>query len=229
MKREQLRFVLLRCHILTGDRDFVVVGSQSIHGAFHDVLLPPDTTFSREADVMPLEDRDGDKMWRLSCVAGEETPFEQVYKLAIDGVDRTTSVLPSGWTGRLIPLEATAEDGEVVIGWCLEPHDLAVAKLVAGRDKDYRFVRAAIEASLVSPRLCLERMSHVAVEGPKAGRLEAAREWLSSQVEPARLFLPSRARPPAGRERPTEDMLPVPLDMHADLRDRLDPGGPAAG
>jgi len=34
-------------------------------------------------------------------------------------------------------------------GWCLEPRDLAAAKLAAGRTKDYEFVGALLDAGLL--------------------------------------------------------------------------------
>lgn len=40
---------------------------------------------------------------------------------------------------------------------CLEPHDLVCAKLVAGREKDFGFAVALIDARLVSCELLLER------------------------------------------------------------------------
>ena len=34
-------------------------------------------------------------------------------------------------------------------GWCLETHDLAVSKLVAGREKDLDFVQGVLRGELV--------------------------------------------------------------------------------
>jgi hypothetical protein len=220
MQREQLKTILVRCHQITGDRDFVVIGSQSIHGAFRDHLLPEPTTESREADVLSLNDPEGDKMWALSSRAGEGTGFDQAYGLVIDGVDRSTPKLPAGWAERLIPLEVQTDDGgPPIVGWCLEPHDLAVAKAIANREKDTKFIRAAAQAMLISPHTCLERLEQLGDAGQlSAEQLAGAREFLTSLPEPAQVFRPSDVRPPAGRQRPTLDMMPVPRDMYADLR-----------
>jgi len=40
---------------------------------------------------------------------------------------------------------------------CLEPHDLVVSKLVAGREKDRVFARALVEAGLVRVETLCER------------------------------------------------------------------------
>lgn len=74
----------------------------------------------------------------------------------VDGVSlEHTATLPSGWRDRLVRFETEATEG--ARGWCLEPHDLALAKLVAWRDKDRAFVRALIDAGLLSCAILIER------------------------------------------------------------------------
>jgi hypothetical protein len=65
-----------------------------------------------------------------------------------DPVDESTATLPKGGKGRLVNLPPGDTDG--VTGLCLEPHDLAIAKYVAGRDKDRIFTRALTERRIVS-------------------------------------------------------------------------------
>ena len=67
--------------------------------------------------------------------------------------------------------------GQVYTGWCLEPHDLCVAKLCAHREKDLNFVRALIEARLVDPAIISSRLSTV----PEAHRQAslAGQVWLA--------------------------------------------------
>jgi hypothetical protein len=52
-------------------------------------------------------------------------------------VDEATATLPKGWRGRLDNLPPGDTQG--VSGLCLDPHDLAIAKYAAGRDKDFLF------------------------------------------------------------------------------------------
>jgi hypothetical protein len=42
-------------------------------------------------------------------------------------------------------------------GWCLEVHDLAVSKLVAGREKDLDFVRVLVRERMVDAVLLEQR------------------------------------------------------------------------
>ena len=65
---------------------------------------------------------------------GEGSPFQREFGYYAHGVDETTAVLPDGWRERLILI--TGENTRFVRGWCLEVHDLAIAKYAAGREKD---------------------------------------------------------------------------------------------
>ena len=61
------------------------------------------------------------------------------------------------------------------IGWCLEPHDLAVSKLIAGRDKDFDFVSVMITAKIVSAAVVKERIK-LTVADPSL--LQRALAWV---------------------------------------------------
>jgi hypothetical protein len=57
----------------------------------------------------------------------------------------------------------------------LEPHDLVVSKMVAGRAKDYRFATALLKADLLDRQTLAERIELLPVEEPVKHRI---REWL---------------------------------------------------
>ncbi|MDE3204871.1 MAG: hypothetical protein KGQ66_11720 [Acidobacteriota bacterium] len=115
MRRDEFRDALRRAAEITGDIDLVVIGSQSIHGAFAPAVLPLAATASGEVDIMAAQDIDGDKMWLLAGRGGGWGDLAE-----IDGVDITTATLPEGWVDRLIafPLD---DQPDCVIGWCLDP------------------------------------------------------------------------------------------------------------
>ena len=58
-------------------------------------------------------------------------------------------------------------------GWCLDPHDLAVAKLVAGREKDGRFVAAAARHGLLDRTTLLARLEEAPVSRDLKAIVEA--------------------------------------------------------
>jgi hypothetical protein len=54
------------------------------------------------------------------------------------GVAEETANLPDGWKDRLVRVQN--ENTGTGVGLCLEAHDLAVSKLIAGREKDVEFI-----------------------------------------------------------------------------------------
>ncbi len=171
MNREQLHHAIRAACAIAGVDRVIVAGSQSILGSFDINELPPVTHLSAEVDVMPDVD-DLDLMMRLSDliegVAGELSPFEELHGFALDGVDLTTSVLPLGWRDRLVVVsnESTKDPvtGKRYTGLCLDPADLCVAKLCAGREKDRAFVTALFQARLVDQNLVRTRLEQMPAE-----------------------------------------------------------------
>jgi hypothetical protein len=131
----------------------VIMGSQSILAAFSPTALDRRLMMSAEVDVMPVA-VDAVEIERLSDylhgALGQDSYFQQTHGFHVDGISIETSVLPAGWVHRLIP-EVDPSSGAT--GWCIDPHDLAVAKLVAGRPKDVDFVRILIEDRLIDPEI----------------------------------------------------------------------------
>jgi len=166
MNRQQLWHAIRAACSIAGIDSVIIVGSQSILGSFTTNELPRTATLSREVDILP-DVEDPDKVAQLSDliegVAGEMSPFEELHGFSLDGVDLTTSILPDGWRDRLVLVsnESTMDvtTGRQYTGWCLDPADLCVAKLCAGREKDREFVFALFEAGLVDRRLVRCRLN----------------------------------------------------------------------
>jgi len=62
-------------------------------------------------------------------------------------VSPTTAILPPGWQGRLVPF--TSENTGGAVAYCLDPLDLAYAKLAAGRPKDIDYVTDLLRHNLI--------------------------------------------------------------------------------
>jgi len=145
MNRASLEHILRAAAAITNERDIVVVGSQAILAQFPnapDVLLS-----SIEADVFPRAEPA--KSILIDGAIGELSAFHQTFGYYAHGVDETTATLPPGWQDRLVPIRNENTGGAT--GWCLEVHDLAASKLVAGREKDLEFVRLLLRESMVAP------------------------------------------------------------------------------
>jgi len=134
MKKQELDHILRAAGRITGEKQFIIVGSQSLHGKYPD--LADDIVRSSEVDLIAR--KNPRKTESLNAI-GVYSPFHETYGYYADPVDETTATLPKGWKGRLVNLPAGDTGG--VRGLCLDPHDLAIAKYVARREKDIAFTR----------------------------------------------------------------------------------------
>lgn len=133
MTRQQLAHLLRRACAVVGDVDVLVLGSQSILGSFDENELPPQATASQEADIAFVNDPARDKADHVDVAIGEMSDFHRSNGVYAEGVHIDTAILPNGWRDRLVSW--TVESSRPAKPRFLEPHDLAVAKLAAGREK----------------------------------------------------------------------------------------------
>jgi hypothetical protein len=134
MQRHELEHLIRAAGAITGAGEIVVIGSQAILGARPDA--PAALLRSSEADLFTLRDpTDADL---IDGSIGEGSPFHETFGYYAQGVWEDTAVLPEGWKDRLVSI--SNENTRGVVARCLEPHDLAAAKLVAGREKDLEFL-----------------------------------------------------------------------------------------
>jgi len=152
MTRHQLEHIIRAAAATADVRDIVVIGSQAILGSCPDA--PPELTESLEADVFPKDSPQRSIV--IDGAIGELSMFHETFGYYAHGVDDGTAVLPEGWERRLVKLETANTAGAV--GWCLDPHDLAVSKLAADREKDIDFVAAMVRTGLVSLQTIRERL-----------------------------------------------------------------------
>lgn len=143
MKKQQLDHVLRAAGRITGQKQFVIIGSQSLHGSYPD--LPDSIVRSAEVDLIASRNP-GRTEW-LNAI-GVHSPFHESFGYYADPVDEATATLPKGWKARLVRLPPG--DTEGVQGLCLDPHDLAIAKYVARREKDLAFTRELARRAIVA-------------------------------------------------------------------------------
>jgi len=169
MNRQQLEHVIRAAAANVNTRDIVIVGSQAILGTFP--AAPDHLVQSMEADVFP---RDApERSIVIDGAMGELSLFHETFGYYAHGVDESTAVLPEGWKERLVLVENENTMG--ARGWCLEVHDLAVSKLVAGRDKDLAYVRELARLGYADPPTIAQRLQQTAALSPEARRLALSR------------------------------------------------------
>jgi hypothetical protein len=151
MTRLQLEHIIRAAAVIADDTDIVVIGSQAILGQFP--TAPAELLVSREADVFPQNFPDRSDM--IDGSIGDGSPFERTYGYFAHGVAEETAILAPGWRERLI--EVSNPNTLPGRGWCLEVHDLALAKYVAGREKDMAFNAALARHRMVDPEVLYSR------------------------------------------------------------------------
>lgn len=158
MTRPQLEHILRAAGAITGADRFIVIDSQAVLGSFPDA--PRELLMSVEADVLsPRSSEDTDL---VEGSIGELSPFHRTFGYYAHGVGADTATLPKGWQDRLVKLNTPATGN--VTGLCLDVHDLAVSKLVAGREKDASFVNTLVRERLADPDTIAARLADTALE-----------------------------------------------------------------
>lgn len=153
MTRLQLELLIRAAGTIANDDDIVVIGSQSILGQFP--AAPAELLLSREADLYPLLHPERADL--IDGSIGEGSPFEREYGYYAHGVGTETAILPVGWKERLVVVSSA--NTRMVRGWCLEVHDLAIAKLAAGREKDLDFAVAVHRYGMAHKDVLTQRLA----------------------------------------------------------------------
>jgi hypothetical protein len=153
MTRAQLEHIIRAAGAIADVEDLIVIGSQSILGQYPDA--PEEFLISNEADVFPVNHPDRSDL--IDSTIGEGSPFDQSFDYYAHGEDETTATLPRGWRDRLVLV--ANENTRHIRGWCLEVHDLAVAKYAAGREKDRDFTRALARHRMVQRKRIEQRLA----------------------------------------------------------------------
>jgi hypothetical protein len=172
MQRTELEHLIRAAAAITNQYELVIVGSQSILGAYPDA--PTLLLQSMEADLYPLQHPELADL--IDGAIGELSPFEERFGYYAQGVGPDTAVLPKGWEQRLIKIQNQNTDSK--IGYCLEPHDLAASKLVAGRDKDGPFVATMLKHQLIDRQVLQARIALLPITEEHQARLGL---WLAAQ------------------------------------------------
>lgn len=178
MNREAFDHVIRAAGAILGENDIIVIGSQAVLGSVERVPITAERSI--EVDVLPV-DGDEAKADLIDGSIGEASMFQEAFGVYAQGVGPATATLPSGWRDRLVPYRSLATNG--VTALCLEIHDLAVSKLVAGRDKDADFVSELFGAALLDLDVVLDRLTatDVNAEARDTARARAER-WHQSAV-----------------------------------------------
>jgi hypothetical protein len=175
VRREHFDHVIAAAANIVGEDDFVIVGSQAILGPHPDA---PETLLrSMEVDIYPA--KSPVKANLIDGALGDGSQFHRSFGYYGHAVGPETAKAPDGWRARLVRIDVPppVRSPRRPVAWCLEPHDLVLAKCVAGRERDWQFARDAVGSGLVDIAVLLSRIEDLPVD---RGRRTYIRQMLES-------------------------------------------------
>lgn len=173
MRKQELDHVLRAAGEITGEKQFIIIGSQSLHAKYPD--LPDEIFASAEVDL--IAKNHPERTESLNFI-GVYSRFHETHGYYADPAGENTATLPKGWKARLVNLPPGDTKG--VSGLCLDSHDLAIAKYVAGRQKDIVFNRALAARGIVQKPKLLALLAKTAVHADSRERI---RGFIDSDFE----------------------------------------------
>ena len=183
MRRDQLEHIIRAAADLTERNEFIVIGSQAILGQYPDA--PAALRVSYEADLYPIDDTERDRIADLiDANLGFDSQFFKTHRICGDGVGPETATLPAGWERRLHLISNANTRGAA--GWCLEAHDIAIAKYRAGRPKDLRYLADLWKAGYVNGPTLRTRLEKTDVEDVHRKRMLSTIQAHERQHRPKR-------------------------------------------
>lgn len=167
MRRADLEHVIRAAAVVADE--IVVIGSQAILGGLP--TAPETLLWSQEADVYPRSHPE--RAEAIDGALGDGSPFQAAFGYYAHGVGPETAKAPSGWEQRLVPVRVprSPRDETLVTGWCMEPHDVVLAKCAAGRERDWEFAREAIRHGVVDADELLRRAGDLPLPAAQRKRI----------------------------------------------------------
>lgn len=167
MQRSELEQLICASGEIAGDDEIIIIGSQAILGQFPDA--PARLLVSMNADIFPKNKPE--RADEVDSAIGEGSSFHELHGYYAQGVGETTAILPNGWRRRLIIVSNANTNG--VTGLCLEIHDLAISKFVAGRPKDLEFIQQLVRHDMIQKETMLGRLEETDLQESIHSRIQA--------------------------------------------------------
>lgn len=151
MDLAQLQALFSEAKRLTNHSEFVVIGSLSILSVMQGNDIPAEMLMSIDVDCYTKADPG--RIFELEEALGEGSAFDVANGYYLDPVSPELPMLPDQWEPRLIPVAL----GEGIVAYFLEPNDAAVSKYSRGDPRDREWIRAGLNAGILSARIIESR------------------------------------------------------------------------
>ncbi|MBM5810714.1 MAG: hypothetical protein FJ191_01925 [Gammaproteobacteria bacterium] len=172
MDLSKLELLLREASERTGHKEFVIAGSLAVLGVLGQRPVPDRMLVSIDVDCWTPADPG--RVFDLNDSLGAGSPFERAHGYYLDPISPQLPTLPAGWDRRVIRVPMRAG----IAAWFLDPNDTAVSKYARGEPRDREWIRAGLQAGLLSGAIIEGRFRATnflnAAEASRARRLLAA-------------------------------------------------------
>jgi Nucleotidyltransferase of unknown function (DUF6036) len=167
MKIGSINHILRSAAAITNHRTFVIVGSAAVIARLRG-NIPGPMTLSDEVDIYAFDAPNVEELSDLiDGSIGQDSSFHSTFGYYADGVSPETSKMPSNWTERASKYESSESPNVLAI--VPEENDIALAKLVAWREKDIRWLKDGVAAGVLSTTKMSARLTLMPEADPDAG------------------------------------------------------------
>ena len=157
MDLKQLQALFIEAKRLTGHTDFVVIGSLSILGIVQENSQIPERMLM-SIDVDCYTKADPERIFDLEGALGAGSSFYEENGYYLDPVSPRLPTLPDRWPHRLVEVELE----ERITLHFLDPNDAAVSKYARCDVRDREWIRAGLDAGLLSAPIIKSRFRETA-------------------------------------------------------------------
>jgi hypothetical protein len=147
-----LQALFIEAKKLTKHKEFVVVGSLCVLGIVQrSAEIPARMLMSIDVDCYTKTDPG--RIFELKEKLGEGSEFERQHGYYLDPIAPELLTLPDQWEHRLISVELS----EAIVVYFLDQNDAAVSKYARCDVRDREWIRAGLEAGLLSAAIIESR------------------------------------------------------------------------
>ena len=152
MRKSDLFELVRQIKSIAPEETPIIVGSQAVHVVT--AFLPEIVQQSIECDFLLASGKTETRV-EINKKLGVFSSYQIEHGFYADALGLATVVLPPNWRERLQSLKD--ENGNL-IAYAAEIHDIAVSKLIAGREKDFLFLKELFARELIDIDIFLERV-----------------------------------------------------------------------
>ncbi len=163
MNRAKLQHLLRAIATISGEKKLVLIGSATVLLCARNI--PAAMLNTNEIDVYAPESPDEEMFADLiEGSIGRGSHFDRTFNYFGDGVSSKTACMPTDWPDRATTHgNMGIADTEIIVP---EINDIALAKLVAWREKDLDWLEAGVRSLILRPSLMRERLDRLPSDLP---------------------------------------------------------------